>query len=131
MEGKDAKPEEASLIELMAENVRREVQEEAKIQRFSHLRYTGLVVQSQEPDYPANTYFQYHVFQALVEPAEIESALANFQWLHDHPKAWERMRPDKREKDELTWFDPKATRLMGKWSPSLVALYLQRAPPLA
>jgi ADP-ribose pyrophosphatase YjhB (NUDIX family) len=131
MEGKDANPEEASLIELMAENVRREVLEEAKVKQFSHLRYTGLVVQSQEPDYPPNTFFQYHVFQALVEPAEIQSALDTFKWLQEHPKAWERMRPDKREKDALTWFDPPTTRLMGKWSPSIVALYLQKAPALS
>ncbi len=131
MEGKDAKPEDASLIELMAENVRREVQEEAKIQSFHSLRYTGLVVQSREPDYPANHFFQYHIFQALVSPQVIEQAISTFQWLHDHPKAWKRMRADKREKDALAWYSPKETRLMGRWSPSIVALYLQNAPPIA
>jgi 8-oxo-dGTP pyrophosphatase MutT (NUDIX family) len=130
MEGKDAKPEEASLIELMAENVRREVQEEAKITAFHSLRYTGLVVQSREPDYPVNHFFQYHIFQALVSPSVIQEAHDKFQWLHEHPKVWKRMRADKREKDALAWFDPKATRLMGKWSPSIVSLYIQNAPPL-
>jgi hypothetical protein len=40
------------------------------------------------------------------------------------------MRADKREKDALTWFDAKKTRLMGKWSPSIVALYIQQVVAL-
>lgn len=126
MEGKDAKPDGAPLIELMAENVRREVLEEAKIKHIQHLRYTGLVVQSREPDYPANHFFQYHLFQAVVKSSVIQKAHEEFQWLKEHPAAFERLRADKREKDELTWFDPKKTRLMGRWSPSIVALYLQQ-----
>jgi ADP-ribose pyrophosphatase YjhB (NUDIX family) len=126
MEGKDAKPEESPLIELMAENVRREVLEESKIQRIQHLRYTGLVVQSHEPDYPPNTYFQYHIFQAVAQPKDIEEAQKEFEWLREHPAAFARLRADKREKDALAWFDPKETRLMGRWSPSIVALYLQQ-----
>lgn len=55
MEGKDAFPKDSPLIELMAENVRREVGEESKITDIHQLRYTGLVVQSREPDYPPNT----------------------------------------------------------------------------
>jgi ADP-ribose pyrophosphatase YjhB (NUDIX family) len=126
MEGKDAKPDDASLIELMAENVRREVLEESKIKRIQHLRYTGLVVQSREPDYPQNTYFQYHIFQAVVQPKDIEDAQKEFQWLIEHPAAFARLRADKREKDALQWFDANKTRLMGRWSPSIVALYLQQ-----
>jgi ADP-ribose pyrophosphatase YjhB (NUDIX family) len=126
MEGKDAKPEGAPLIQLMAENVRREVAEESKVQHIHHLRYTGFVVQSREPDYPKNHYFQYHLFQAVVEPKDIQEAQARFQWLNEHPAAFARMRSDKREKDALTWFDPKKTKLMGKWSPSIVSLYLQQ-----
>ena len=126
MEGKDAKPDDASLIELMAENVRREVFEESKIKRIQHLRYTGLVVQSREPDYPKNTYFQYHIFQAVVQPKDIEDAQKEFQWLTEHPAAFARLRADKREKDALDWFDANKTRLMGRWSPSIVALYLQQ-----
>jgi ADP-ribose pyrophosphatase YjhB (NUDIX family) len=129
MEGKDAKPEGAPLIQLMAENVRREIQEESKIQNIHGLRYTGLVVQSREPDYPPNTYFQYHIFQALVPIQAIQAAEEKFQWLRNHPAAFARLRADRREKDALAWFDPKKTRLMGKWSPSIVALYLQQAPP--
>jgi len=126
MEGKDAKPANAPLIELMAENVRREVEEESKIRELHHLRYTGLVVQSKEPDYPPNHYFQYHIFQAVVTPEEIEKAQEEFKWLNAHPKYFARMRSDVREKDALTWFDPVKTRLMGKWSPTIVALYIQR-----
>ena len=130
MEGKDAKPENAPLIELMAENVRREVEEESKIRELHHLRYTGLVVQSKEPDYPSNHYFQYHIFQAVVMPEEIEKAQEEFEWLNQHPKYFARMRSDVREKDALTWFDPMKTRLMGKWSPTIVALYIQRIETL-
>ncbi len=126
MEGKDAKPEGAPLIELMAENVRREVLEESKIPAIHHLRYTGLVVQSREPDYPANHYFQYHLFQAVVYPQDLEKAIEEFKWLNEHPAAFAKLRADKREKDELAWYDPKKTRLMGRWSPSIVALYLQQ-----
>jgi 8-oxo-dGTP pyrophosphatase MutT (NUDIX family) len=124
MEGKDAKPLSAPLIELMAENVRRETFEEAKIEKISNLRYTGLVVQSREKDYPDNHYFQYHIFQATTSPEEIVKAQETFNWLNKHPKAFARMRSDVREKDALDWFDPKKTKLMGKWSPSIVALYL-------
>jgi 8-oxo-dGTP pyrophosphatase MutT (NUDIX family) len=126
MEGKDATPEGAPLIQLMAENVRREVSEESKIQHIHHLRYTGLVVQSREPDYPKNHYFQYHLFQAVVEPKDLQEAQGRFQWLNEHPAAFARMRADKREKDALDWFDPKKTKMMGKWSPSIVSLYLQQ-----
>ena len=130
MEGKDAKPEDANWIELMAENVRREVLEESKVTVLNNLRYTGLVVQSREPDYPPNHYFQYHIFQANVTPQQIQEALEEFKWLNEHPAAFERLRADKREKDALTWFDPAQTKLMGKWSPSIVALYLQSAKTL-
>jgi len=127
MEGKDAKPIKAPLIELMAENVRRETFEEAKIEKISNLRYTGLVVQSREKDYPENHYFQYHIFQATTSPEEIAKAQETFSWLNAHPKAFARMRSDVREKDALDWFDPKKTKMMGKWSPSIVALYLEQS----
>lgn len=130
MEGKDAKPDDAELIQLMAENVRREVFEEAKIARIRQLRYTGLVIQGREQDYPPNTYFQYHIFQAQVQPRDLQDAQTYLNWLIEHPRAWERMKADKREKDAFTWFDAKTTRLMGKWSPSIVALYLSQGASL-
>jgi 8-oxo-dGTP pyrophosphatase MutT (NUDIX family) len=126
MEGKDglAHPD-WSILDLLAENVHREVEEEAKVSKFQQIRYTGLVLQSQEKDYPPNTYFQYHVFQAVISSDEVQNALTEFEWLNAHPKYFERLRKDKREKDALAWFDPRKTKLMGKWSPSLVVLYLQ------
>jgi 8-oxo-dGTP pyrophosphatase MutT (NUDIX family) len=125
MEGKDASPSSSPLIELMAENVRREVLEEAKITTFHNFRYTGLVVQSREPDYPENHFFQYHIFQALATPEEIQKATDEFAWYQEHPAAFAKLKKDKREKDALTWYSPSKTRLMGKWSPSIVALYVQ------
>jgi len=126
MEGKDAKPEGAPLIELMAENVRREVLEEAKIDKLHNIRYTGLVVQSRESDYPPNHYFQYHLFQATVTPDTIQKAQQEFEWLLAHPKAFAKMRSDVREKDALTWYDPQKTKMMGKWSPSIIVLYMNQ-----
>jgi hypothetical protein len=64
------------------------------------------------------------VFQGFVDPVEIGNAAAEFKWLHEHPAAWARLRKDKREKDDLAWFSPKHTQLMGRWSPSLVVMYL-------
>jgi len=125
MEGKDAKPEGAPLLQLMAENVRRETFEEAKIKKINDLKYTGLVVQSREKDYPENHFFQYHLFQATTPTREIVKALETLQWLNEHPAAFNRLKADKREKDALTWFDAQKTHLMGRWAPSIVALYLQ------
>lgn len=125
MEGKDGLRDPSEpVLKLLEENVQREVEEEAKVKEILHLRHTGLVLQSQEKDYPKNHYFQYHVFQGLVRPEVLLEAAEAFQWLHEHPKAWLRMRKDKREKDDLGWFSPSKTKLMGKWSPSLVAMYL-------
>lgn len=126
MEGKDGLAHPRwSVLDLLTENVKREVEEESKVKSFESLVYTGLVLQSQEKDYPPNTFFQYHVFQGIVSPQTLQEAAAEFQWLNEHPAAFARLRKDKREKDAIAWFDPKKTRLMGKWSPSLVVLYLQ------
>lgn len=132
MEAKDSssKQKKVALIELLADNILREVAEEAKLTSLSSLRYTGLVVQSREPDYPPNTYFQYHIFQATVPSEAIQTAKNQFQWFQEHPASFKKLRADEKEKDDLAWFDPKTTRLMGKWSPSIVALYLQNAPHL-
>ncbi len=130
MEGKDGlRDPKQSVLELLEENVQREVEEESKITEIQKLRHTGLVLQSQEKDYPKNHYFQYHVFQGFVRPEIILMAAQTFEWLHEHPKAWARMRKDKREKDDLTWFSPSKTKLMGRWSPSLVAMYLGDKSP--
>lgn len=123
MEGKDTNPR-TPVLKLLEENVQREVEEEAKIRSLQNLHHTGQVLQSQERDYPSNHFFQYHVFQAFVSPQVLEAAVNEFEWLTEHPKAWARMRKDKREKDGITWFSPRHTQLMGRWSPTLVVNYL-------
>ena len=70
MEGKELmKADNGSILQMLKENVRREVGEESRIHNLQGLRYTGLVLQNREKDYPPNTFFQYHVFQAMVTPA--------------------------------------------------------------
>ena len=91
---------------------------------IDNLQYTGLVFQAREKDYPPNTYFQYHCFRGTVTSGEIQNALGEFEWLNEHPKAFARMKKDVREKDALAWFDPRRTKMMGKWSPSIVVMYL-------
>ena len=125
MEGKDGlRDPNEPVLQLLEENVQREVEEEAKITDIHRLKHTGLVLQGQEKDYPKNHFFQYHVFQGFVTQEEVIKAANEFAWLHDHPKAWARLRKDKREKDDITWFSPSRTKLMGRWSPSIVAMYL-------
>jgi 8-oxo-dGTP pyrophosphatase MutT (NUDIX family) len=129
MEGKDAgSKRETPVMDLLLENVRRETEEEAKIKNLLNVRHTGLVYQGREPDYPPNHYFQYHVFQAFVEPEDLQAAVNKFAWLHAHPKAWAAMRKDKREKDAIGWYR-NGTGLMGRWSPSIVKLYLRANRP--
>jgi 8-oxo-dGTP pyrophosphatase MutT (NUDIX family) len=126
MEGKDGLAHPSwPILDILVENVHREVQEESKIKKVDKLQYTGLVLQGVEVDYKPNTYFQYHVFRGVVQPAVVEEALEEFEWLNDHPKAFARMRKDVREKDALSWFDPRKTKMMGKWSPSLLVMYLK------
>ena len=125
MEGKDGlRDPNASIYSILRENVRREVHEEAKVSHLRELQHTGLVLQSVEPDFPPNTYFQYHIFTAYAHPTQLQSAFDEFTWIQEHPKAFARMKRDRREKDALAWFDPATTKLMGKWSPTLVAQYL-------
>lgn len=123
MEAKDTKHGK-SVRQLLLENVHREVAEEAKIHTLHNLEHTGLIFQGSEKDYPPNTYFQYHVFQAFTPSTEIEKALTEFAWIQEHPLAFARFRKDNREKDALAWYHPRHTKLMGRWSPSIVAMYL-------
>ena len=126
MEGKDAlKHPRTAVVELIKHNVKREVEEEAHINTLHHLRHTGLVYQNVEPDFKPNTYFQYHVFQAFTPSKSIQRGLNWFAWLKEHPKYFARLKRDKKEKDELAWFDPTKTKMMGKWSPSIVPMYLK------
>ncbi len=125
MEYKDMKkhPRE-SLMRLLRENVQREVAEESRIEKLQGLRHTGMMLQDREPDYPPNHYFQYHMFQALVSPTEWIRAQKELEWYREHPLAFARLRRDKKEKDMIDWYSPADHKLMGRWSPRIVAMYL-------
>ena len=137
MEGRDFKgrhggqagAKEKSVLQLLKENIRREVAEEAKVVGLRGLHHTGLTLQAVEPDFPPNTYFQYHVFQAFAGGAAIEKAVAEFAWLEGHPEAFRRLRADQREKDGLGWFNEGTKKLMSRWSPTLVRRYLEAMTP--
>jgi hypothetical protein len=124
MEGRDGLPKEETLLRLMANNVRREAEEEGKIKKINNLKYTGLAYQGQEKDYPDNHFFQYHIFTATISSKELENAAEKLAWYREHPKAFARLEKVKREKDDIAWFNPKTTKLMGRWAPGIVALYL-------
>jgi 8-oxo-dGTP pyrophosphatase MutT (NUDIX family) len=118
-----------TIFELLRANVRREVFEEAKISFLRDIQHTGLVLQSVEPDFPSNTYFQYHIFSAYAHPEQIRKAFAEFQWISEHPRAFKRYSRDRREKDDIAWYDAAETKLMGRWSPTIVAQYLSHLAP--
>jgi hypothetical protein len=124
MEGKDARGEE-NVLRLLMENVQRETEEESHITEIQRLKHTGLVFQGQEKNYPANTYFQYHIFQGFITEDQIQQSFDTFHWIKEHPKAFKRWRRDRREKDAAAWFNPRTTRLNPRWCPSIAALYLQ------
>jgi len=123
MEGKDIKHNK-SVLELLKDNVLRETEEESHITEVKNLKHTGFVFQSEENDFPPNTYFQYHIFQGFVTPKQIQQSFDTFEWIREHPKAFARWRRDRREKDAVSWFNPKATRLNPRWCPDIVVLYL-------
>ncbi len=135
MEGKDApKGDRRSVLQLLKDNVRREVAEEAKIERIRELRHTGLVLQSVEPDFPENTYFQYHIFQGYVHPTQLAAAVQEFEWIEQHPEEFKKLKSDVREKDGIGWFSDlggaavaSTKKMMGRWSPTLVKMYLENS----
>jgi len=124
MEGKDKKSE-SSIYSILRDNIRREVQEEAKIANIRNLQHTGLVLQSRESNYPDNTFFQYHIFTGYAHPRQIADAFNKFKWFAEHPASFSRLRSENREKDDIDWFDSVETKLMGKWSPTIVKMYLE------
>ena len=125
-EGKDGlKDLSMPLLEVLEENLRREVEEEAKIYNLQKMHHTGLVLQGKEKQYDDKTFFQYHIFQAFIDEGEFEKAEEKFAWYKEHPKAWDRLRKDRREKDAIAWFDPKKTKMNGRWSPTILAMYLK------
>ncbi len=124
MEGKDIKHNQ-SVLELLKENVLRETEEESHVTEVKNLKHTGLVFQSQESDFPENWFFQYHIFQGLVTPNQVKQSFDTFEWIKEHPKAFARWRRDRKEKDAVSWFNPKVTRLNPRWCPDIVVLYLR------
>jgi 8-oxo-dGTP pyrophosphatase MutT (NUDIX family) len=124
MEGKDGHPKR-SIMQLLKENIRREVEEEAKITRVRELTHTGLVIQSIEPDFQPNTYFQYHIFSGYAHPMQISESFDQFAWIAGHMEEFRKLRSDKREKDAIAWYDGAATKMMGRWSPTITKLYLK------
>ena len=128
MEGKDLlRHPSTPLIGLMVNSLMREVEEEAHITDLQGLRYTGLVFQSVEDNYPKNKswFFQYHLFQGFVSPTVIENTFDTFQWMQEHPKAVARWRRDRTETDDVAWFHPKKTPLNFRWCPTIVFAYLK------
>jgi 8-oxo-dGTP pyrophosphatase MutT (NUDIX family) len=122
MEGKDADPRR-SIMQLLKENIRREVEEEAKVTYVRELTHTGLVLQAIEPDFQPNTYFQYHIFSGYTHPMQIEKAFKEFDWIQANPEKIMRLRSDKREKDAIAWYSP-GMGMMGRWSPTILKMYL-------
>lgn len=122
MEGKDM-TRSASVRALLEENVRRETEEEAHITRIIGLRHSGLAFQGQEADFPQNWFFQYHIFTGQVSAAELEKAQGWFDWHVAHPKAFARLRRDKREKDAMGWYSARKTPLNPRWCPQIAKLY--------
>ena len=124
-EGKDGlRDPSMPLLKVLQENLLREIEEESKITGITQIKHTGLVVQAKEDDYPPNTYFQYHIFQAFIEEDDFTKAEEKLAWYKMHPKVWKHLRKDNREKDAIAWYNPKKTKMYGRWSPSIVALYL-------
>ena len=121
MEGKDARANK-SIIQLLKENIRREVCEEAKITYVRELTHTGLILQDIEPDFLPNTYFQYHVFSGYAHPLQIDTAFNAFEMISKNREAFMRQSSDKREKDAIAWYDPDK-KMMGKWSPTILKMY--------
>lgn len=126
MEGKDLlrRPSEP-LVGLLVNALMREIEEEAHITDIQTMKYTGLVFQSKEKDFPENWFFQYHIFQAIVSPTVIKETFKTFDWMKQHPKAVARWRRDRKETDAVAWFHPKRTPLNPRWCPTIVFAYLK------
>ena len=120
MEGRDGS--NRPIMQLLKENIKREVDEEAKINFIRDLNHTGLILQDVEPDFPPNTFFQYHVFSGYAHPQQIQKAFEEFDWIAANKEEFMRLRSDKREKDAIAWYDP-TKKMMGRWSPTLLNMY--------
>ena len=126
MEGKDVRNSKKSILQLLKENIRREAAEEAKITFIRELNHTGLILQSIEPDFPPNTHFQYHIFSGYAAPSQIDNAFREFQWIAENPEEFKKLRADQREKDAIAWYDGNNTKMMGRWSPTILKMYSEQ-----
>jgi 8-oxo-dGTP pyrophosphatase MutT (NUDIX family) len=125
MEGKDILPHATKpILRLLEENVRREISEEAHINKIRDLKYSGLVFEGREHNYPPNTYFQYHIFTGHVSYSEYARAQNYFQMLEEHPEILETLTRDRLEKDAIQIYDGPKTKMFGRWSPKIVRMYL-------
>lgn len=125
MEGKDLGPK-GPIMNYLRENVRREMEEEAAIHSTKSIKYTGLVYQGKEKDYPSNWFFQYHIFEVLISPRELQKMNEHFAWIREHPIAFAKFKRDRKEKDAIAIYDHELTKLYGSWSPGIVKLYLSK-----
>lgn len=126
MEARDAKDEKKTIMALLRENIRREVDEEAKITFVRELSHTGLILQSIEPDFLPNTHFQYHIFSGYAHPAQLVASFEKFKWIQENPEEFKKLRADQREKDGIRWYKEGETKMMGRWSPTLLTMYLNQ-----
>jgi hypothetical protein len=55
----------------------------------------------------------------------MEKAMDTFAYYRTHPAEFAALSPDDNEKDALAPYDAAETRLMGRWAPTLVKLYLR------
>lgn len=128
MEGKDiVKSNSISanlLISSLTNNIIREIQEESKLPGFIDLRCTGMVFQGREKEYPENHVFQYVLFVGAITPDQFDYAKGRFDYYKSNPSEFKELIKDQKEKNDIDWFDPTTKRLFGRWSPSIVAMYL-------
>ena len=124
-EGKDVGNRKIPVLQILKENVERETYEESHVTDITNLKHTGLVFQSQESDFPPSSYFQYHVFQGFLTPEQVKQSFDTFEWIKEHPVAFERWKRDRKEKDAVAWFNPKTTKLNPRWCPDIAVLYFR------
>jgi len=126
MEGKDLGAK-GPILKYLRENVRREMEEEAAIHNTKSIKYTGLVYQNKEKDYPSNWFFQYHIFEVLISNNEFNKIIDHFNWIKEHPEAFAKFKRDRREKDSISIYveeGSELTKIYGLWSPGIIKLYL-------
>jgi hypothetical protein len=56
---------------------------------------------------------------------QISHSFDQFAWIAGHMEEFRKLRSDKREKDAIAWYDGAATKMMGRWSPTITKLYLK------